>query len=47
MKHCCNHNTCFISLQIIRDYSTVRAQKREKPAPDVCVLLQIRTLGKR
>jgi hypothetical protein len=36
-----------ISLQIVIDYSTVRAQKREEPAPDVCVLLQIRTLGKR
>jgi hypothetical protein len=47
MKHCCKHNTCLISLQIIRDYSTMRAQKREEPAPDVHIFLQIRTLGKR
>jgi hypothetical protein len=30
----------------MRDYLTVRAQKREEPAPDVRVLLRIRTLGK-
>jgi hypothetical protein len=29
------------------DYSTVRAQKRDEPAPDVRFLLQFRTLGKR